>query len=171
MNYAALVAAGTVAAAALHRARRRKGLGHDLTIIITTSPVRSNPSTLMMEDTYKGFSLVEGLQHCPKIIVCDGYVMTKGKPHYKKGKIMVDDALRYVDFIQCIRGMAAEGSSGMLPHTKILELARRTGFAHGVRAALAKVTTKYVLIVQVCGCSCFLVSTTVLKSVRSVRFV
>jgi hypothetical protein len=103
----------------------------------------------MMEDTYRGFSLVDGLQHCPKIIVCDGYVTTKGKPHYKKGKITVDDALRYVDFIKIIRGMAKKGDDGPLPNTNVLELTRRTGFAHGVRAALGQVTTKFVLIVQV----------------------
>ena len=96
-------AAAVGSALLLRRTRRRKAISeHDLTIIVTTSPVRSNPSTLMLEETFRGFSHVSGLQSCPKIVVCDGYVTTKGKPHYKKGKITVDDALGYVDFIEAM---------------------------------------------------------------------
>ena len=46
-----------------------------LTIIITTSPIRSNPSTEMLENTFATFPFAgsEFAHECPKVIVCDGY--------------------------------------------------------------------------------------------------
>jgi hypothetical protein len=43
-----------------------------LTIILTTSPVLSNPSTVVLETVVKSFNLVEKLIDCKLIIVCDG---------------------------------------------------------------------------------------------------
>ena len=45
-----------------------------LTIIVTTSPIRSNPSTEMLEETFNTFPLAgeEFAFECPKIIICDG---------------------------------------------------------------------------------------------------
>lgn len=45
-----------------------------LTVVITTSPVRSNPSTAMMEDLFRSFEAhCPELAMCDKVIVCDGY--------------------------------------------------------------------------------------------------
>lgn len=45
-----------------------------LTIVVTTSPIRSNPSTEMMEQTFDSFQFAgdEFAFECPKVIVCDG---------------------------------------------------------------------------------------------------
>lgn len=45
-----------------------------LTIIVTTSPIRSNPSTEMLERTFDTFKFAgaEFAYECPKVIVCDG---------------------------------------------------------------------------------------------------
>jgi hypothetical protein len=46
---------------------------HDvLSVIVTTSPVPHNPSTEMIERTFESFKYAEGVNDCPKIIVCDG---------------------------------------------------------------------------------------------------
>lgn len=45
-----------------------------LTIIVTTSPIRSNPSTELLERTFDTFQFAgsEFAYDCPKVIVCDG---------------------------------------------------------------------------------------------------
>lgn len=45
-----------------------------LTIVVTTSPIRSNPSTEMLERTFDTFKFAgdEFAYECPKVIVCDG---------------------------------------------------------------------------------------------------
>ena len=45
-----------------------------LTIIVTTSPIRSNPSTEMLQQTFDTFLYggTEFAYECPKVIICDG---------------------------------------------------------------------------------------------------
>lgn len=45
-----------------------------LTIVVTTSPIRSHPSTEMLEQTFDTFQFAgdEFAYECPKVIVCDG---------------------------------------------------------------------------------------------------
>jgi hypothetical protein len=50
----------------------RGALKDRLTVILTTSPVGSNPSTALLEHTLATFALAPGLQLCRKILVCDG---------------------------------------------------------------------------------------------------
>jgi hypothetical protein len=56
---------GTPAGTALLRDR--------LTVVVTTSPVPSNPSTAMIEELFQSFAMCPGLSACRKIIVCDGF--------------------------------------------------------------------------------------------------
>ena len=51
----------------------QKPLEELLTIIVTTSPIKSNPSTEVLEKTFETFHHGgEAFLKCPKIIVCDG---------------------------------------------------------------------------------------------------
>ena len=43
-----------------------------LTIIVTTSPTRSNPSTELLETVVETFNKVPGLIACKMIVMCDG---------------------------------------------------------------------------------------------------
>lgn len=43
-----------------------------LSIILTTSPTVSNPSTELIENIIESFGLVSSLLTCKLIIVCDG---------------------------------------------------------------------------------------------------
>lgn len=118
---------------------------HDLTIIVTTSPIRSNPSTAMIEDCVRAFSLADGLQSCHKIIVCDGCNVTNGKNQFKKGKVTADDASRYGAFVAALTNLA---ETHALPNTSVLPLLRRSGFAQAIKTALEHVKTTFVMVVQ-----------------------
>ena len=45
----------------------------NITAIITTSPVRSNPDTSMINEVIKSMNLIENLFECKKLLICDGY--------------------------------------------------------------------------------------------------
>lgn len=50
-----------------------KPLEQLMTVIVTTSPIKSNPSTIVLEKTFETFHHGgEAFFKCPKIIVCDG---------------------------------------------------------------------------------------------------
>src|SRR3990167_1966809 len=49
-----------------------KSLADKVTIIVTTSPIKSNPRTHIIEQAEKGLFLVPSLRDCRKIIVFDG---------------------------------------------------------------------------------------------------
>ena len=44
-----------------------------LTIIITTSPIKSHPSTYILDQVIESFNFIDGLNDCKKIIICDDY--------------------------------------------------------------------------------------------------
>ena len=50
-----------------------------LTVVVTTSPARCNPSLEMLETVVDSFKLVPGLEACRLIVVCDG--CNVGKKH------------------------------------------------------------------------------------------
>ena len=74
----ALALVGASALLMLHQRKRRhrraaSAYVYDrLTVVITTSPTRSNPSTKMLELVVNSLDLVPHLQSCRKVIVCDG---------------------------------------------------------------------------------------------------
>ena len=55
-----------------------------LTVIITTSPISTHPSTAMLEEVVGSFALVPGLRSCPTVVVFDGYKV-KDQPRYRSG--------------------------------------------------------------------------------------
>eukprot|EP00438_Fugacium_kawagutii_P013662 Skav213135 [mRNA] locus=scaffold107:365739:369066:+ [translate_table: standard] len=56
-----------------------------ISVIITTSPVPSNPSTDLLERVLLSLHLIPGLANAAKIIVCDGYKIAAGKSNPKAG--------------------------------------------------------------------------------------
>lgn len=70
-----------------------------MTIIVTTSPVQSNPSTEMLERVINSFELVPGLSSCRKVIVCDGTrISTKNK--YRSGHVTETGLVAYEAYIE-----------------------------------------------------------------------
>ena len=55
-----------------------------LTVVITTSPISTHPSTAMLEEVVGSFALVPGLRSCPTVVVFDGYKV-KDQPRYRSG--------------------------------------------------------------------------------------
>lgn len=59
--------------------------GPSITVIITTSPVPSNPSTDLLERVLQSLYLIP--LSAPKIIVCDGYKLAGGRSNPKAGNL------------------------------------------------------------------------------------
>ena len=117
----------------------------DFTVIVTTSPVRSNPSTEMLASTLESLALVPYLRTAPKLLVCDGCIV-KQKPQHKAGRVTADEQEQHAEFVR--RVCASASSSGDLAFSGlvVLQLSTREGFGFAVRRALAEVTTPYVMI-------------------------
>jgi len=99
-----------------------------------------------------------GLDACDLLIVCDGYRATDsaGRPQpnskYRAGIVTPEAAARYERYKDRLRlrerPRRSDGSCGGL---RVLALETRHGFGLAVRAALAGVSTPFVMVVQVRG--------------------
>ena len=61
-------------------------LAKKLSIVVTTSPVPTNPATRLLEEVVNTIQLLPGLASCPMTIVCDGYDV-KAKHNFRSGVI------------------------------------------------------------------------------------
>ena len=89
-----------------------------VTVIITTSPVPSNPSTTMLETVVGSLALVPGLAPCRKLLCCDGYVVGNTKTHKsanKRGRVTEERAERYVEYIAAVRRLCDAPAATRLP--------------------------------------------------------
>lgn len=71
-----------------------------LTVIVTTSPVQSNPSTELIRGTVGTFDRAPELYDCPKIFVCDGYITkapdSTGRRSYRAGAPLLPSCPPYL---------------------------------------------------------------------------
>ena len=133
-----------------------------LTVIITTSPIRSNPSLTLLESIIATFPYAAPLQTCSKIIVCDGYKKKdaqEGK-HVKyaneKSQMrsgIVDDAQEgnYAEYKKQLKQRCVDDADDQaLPfhNTRILDLPTRHGYGFALKASLSLVETPYVIVIQ-----------------------
>ncbi len=128
-----------------------------LTIIITTSPIQSHPSSKLLEDVLDSFQHVPDLCSCRKLLVCDGFKVTPHKHkdgggtnnQSKKGLVSTEVGRRYEEFVDSVTERATAGvhpfSSGT---TEVIRLQKHMGFAYAVKEALTRVDTRYVMVVQ-----------------------
>ena len=130
-------------AARCRNARRRCAM----TVIITTSPVPSNPSTDMIEAMMGSFSIISGLKYCRKIIVCDGYKTSSAKSKPRRGIVTEEDALCYEEYVARLQTLSRRGE-GVFSNSVCIALNDRQGFSFAVKAAIAHVTTPFVMIKQ-----------------------
>jgi len=115
-------------------------LRSQLTALVFTSPVASNPSLEMILAVIESFRFIPGLAECRLLITCDGAGKVCDEVRPKRGLVTAGLKARYDAFVERLR--IAFGS-----HC-ILALPEREGFGRAVRAALALVETPYVLICQ-----------------------
>ena len=117
-----------------------------LTVVITTSPIRSNPSTRMMEDILLSFQRVPGLFECEKIIVCDGCV-TKSQRKHKAGVCTEEDLVNYLEYKSRLHRLVAERHPAFV-NCRILEMPERVGYGLALRRALESTATRFVMVTQ-----------------------
>lgn len=117
-----------------------------MSVLVTTSPVPSNPSTMMLQAVLSSFSRVEGLTACPLVIVCDGFRQASGKSTWKAGQITEDAAERYEGFLQNLEGLLNTGV--LAPGSRLVVLNGHNGQALALQAGLAQVETPFVCVHQ-----------------------
>lgn len=116
-----------------------------MSVVITTSPVPSHPSTMMLTAVLNSFSRVRTLQECSIVIVCDGFNLCK-KITWKAGRITEEAAANYESYLENLEAMLND--SRLPDGTKLVFLDGRNGQAMGVLAGLMHVSTPHVLVHQ-----------------------
>ena len=128
-----------------------------LTVIITTSPIQSHPSSKLLEDVLDSFVHIPDLGTCRKLLVCDGFKVIPHKRkdgggtnnQSKKGLISAEVGRRYEEFVDSV---TERSSKGVHPFgcgaTEVIRLKKHMGFAYAVKEALTRVDTPYVMVVQ-----------------------
>eukprot|EP00271_Cylindrocystis_brebissonii_P013088 TRINITY_DN32670_c0_g1_i1.p1 TRINITY_DN32670_c0_g1~~TRINITY_DN32670_c0_g1_i1.p1 ORF type:complete len:295 (+),score=11.70 TRINITY_DN32670_c0_g1_i1:210-1094(+) len=116
-----------------------------LTVVMTTSPVRSNPSTEFLEEVFESFAFVSGLIDCPKLLIFDGYEIYPLKSE-KRGRISADMEDKYLAYIEAVQSLVETHPA--FAHTVCVVLGSHHGFGHAVRRALTQVRTPFVMVLQ-----------------------
>jgi len=135
-----------------------------LTIIVTTSPVKSHPSTELLEKVFETFKMCgqDFAYKCQKIVVCDGCRLrdesttkkhTNSKQSMRNGIVTADQNKNYFVFKQNLKQLCQEhGESSILSpfnRTTVHELDIRQGYGFALRHALREcVDTPYVIVIQ-----------------------
>ena len=135
-----------------------------LTIIVTTSPVRSNPSTELLEKVFDTFKYCgdDFAYKCRKIIICDGCRTrdegttkkhNNDKQSMRNGIVTVDQNQSYLAFKNNLKRLCQECNEPGIPspfsHTIVHELDVRQGYGFALRYGLREcVVTPYVIVIQ-----------------------
>jgi hypothetical protein len=148
-----------------------------LTIVITTSPIRSHPSIELLERTMSTFALAgPEFMQCQKVIVCDGVRLREDEDkndsnnnnnnHNKNDMITkrhhnVKQAMRngivtptqmehYHQFKQNLKhACEVADADSLFGHTQVVELDTRHGYGFALRHALTHcVSTRFVCVIQ-----------------------
>jgi hypothetical protein len=115
-----------------------------VTVVMNTSPIKSNPSSDLLEKTAASFDLVPGLQQCPKLIICDGYRVAKKR---KKYDITETEAAAYEQFKNSVREFSRDPSSVFFG-AQILELEGRHGFGLALKEGMQHIKTEFMMVAQ-----------------------
>ena len=124
------------------------GIPQQLSVLITTSPVPSNPLTDMLEQVIASLATVPQLAACPLVLVCDGYKAAKAST-WKAGRVDDMGAAAYDEYVAQLQALVEAGDArlGAAPVTLLL-LEGRHGQALAVKAGLEHVATELVLVHQ-----------------------
>lgn len=116
-----------------------------VTVVITSSPVRSNPSTRMLMECLASLDRHGDLSACKKVIMCDGFKV-RSRSQLKQGVCTDEEAVLYRAFVHKVASLCREHPA--FKRTRVVRLARRQGSAYAIREALeAHVRTPLVIIV------------------------
>ena len=140
------LAAGAGSAYAVYAAFRRYRawrpewrLCDRLTVILCTSPVKTNPSTALIEETVGSMRhYAPELAACPTLVLCDGYKV-KDQPKYRSGQVTAEGGAKYEAYLERLRALA---------FGRMVRCVERQGFGFALKHALTFVKTPYVIVVQ-----------------------
>ena len=140
-----LLVVGTVTTTMLlvtWRRRKRRpqtALESKVTVILCTSPVKTNPSTALIEETVGSMRhYASALEGCPCIVICDGYKI-RAENRYRSGQVTVDGGEKYEEYLRRLR---------KLNFGRIVRCSERLGFGFALKKALTYVRTPFVCVVQ-----------------------
>jgi hypothetical protein len=133
-----------------------------LTIIVTTSPIRSNPSTELLERVFDTFLFCgeEFAYKCRKVIICDGCRQrdesttkrhTNDKQSMRNGIVNNEQSNNYVEFKSNLRRLCQDAlPDSPFSRAEVEELEERQGYGFALRHALrhCNICTPYVIVIQ-----------------------
>jgi len=123
-------------------------VGEMCSIILTTSPTPSNPSTELIEETLRSMgAYAPELLQCQMIIVCDGH-KAGSTSKFRCGVVTEERAQAYSEYLDNLQALVDAPREECWKKVKLLKLTERHGFGFAVRAALPMVTTPFVCIMQ-----------------------
>ena len=148
------------------QALANRPLSELLTIIVTTSPIRSNPSTQMLEHTFDTFTFAgeEFAFECNKVIICDGCrvleevqgnnnktdasappkirIYANGRQNLRNGGATMGQSKNYQQFKEALRKLCDDANNSEnstrspFRNTRVVELEERHGYGFALRHAL-----------------------------------
>eukprot|EP00980_Cylindrotheca_fusiformis_P005948 scaffold1262_cov106-Cylindrotheca_fusiformis.AAC.5 len=132
-----------------------------LTVIVTTSPIKSNPSTELLERVFESFLYggIDFAYKCRKVIVCDGCRqrdenVTKkhnsAKQAMRNGIVDQSQLENYIQFKKRLRSLCEKApDDSPFANSVVQELDSRHGYGFALRHALQEyVSTPYVIVIQ-----------------------
>lgn len=133
-----LLIAPSFVCAKKHKKFSEKSLADKVTIIITTSPIKSNPKTDIIEASQKSLFLNPSLRDCRKIIVFDG-VNENGY-----GENLADVKARYEEYKRRLIALTQDPSNPYFKNTTLLFLDEFKHQAWALEEAMKLVTTPFI---------------------------
>ncbi|KAG5192007.1 hypothetical protein JKP88DRAFT_294376 [Tribonema minus] len=118
-----------------------------LTVIVTTSPIQTNPDLSMLRHSLETLNKVPGLADCTTIVTCDGYQTAHGRVRYKTGRITPEMARDYDEFVARLSREVEVGDAPMR-NVRLMIFEQRQGFGFAVKAALESCATRFALVLQ-----------------------
>jgi len=119
-----------------------------VTVIVTTSPMISDPEPDILEKVLSSLSYA-GLSQCRIILVMDYFVAGEPRKRRLCGRISADRVAAYEERSAAVIESARNGSFGhSLKQLEVLRLKSWHGFALAVKRALQEVRTSLVCVVQ-----------------------
>ena len=110
-----------------------------LTIVVTSSPVPSNPDTSTMRAVFHSFSIVPALSPCPKIIHFDGPQRTLPPPRVRS----------YAEFVRRIRALTTSyRHDAAFSNTRVYTSSSFLFASHNLAAAISHVNTSFLFSCQ-----------------------
>ena len=85
------------------------GVAKDLTIVVTTSPIPSMPSTALLQALLRSFEHVHDLSGCRVIVVCDGIgevLRAEQKPNWKCSRVNPEHVAAYKEYTSNVERLA-----------------------------------------------------------------